>query len=216
VGIPKPPSFFLQVYVAVLITAFGLTATVLYHERKPYWSMAAFVITALWWPFFLLGRKHSRKRGETDAGAKGTGESMVPPHKEGTRYPCPCCGYPTLSGRGIYEICDLCNWEDDGQEDPRADEVWGGPNGSYSLTEARENFRRYGVMYGPAKGDTRVGGSDFPREKEAKLAMRRAFDALQTEADPARIRSLQRTVEQAQEILSEENQRRADEYEKGR
>src|SRR5579863_7304160 len=28
---------------------------------------------------------------------------------------CPCCGYPTLTDRDAYEICCLCNWEDDGQ-----------------------------------------------------------------------------------------------------
>ena len=52
---------------------------------------------------------------------------------------CPCCKYPTLSEVGGYEICDICSWEDDGQDDPHADEG-SGPNG-ISLTEARENFQ---------------------------------------------------------------------------
>lgn len=56
--------------------------------------------------------------------------------------PCPCCGYLTLTEAVAYEICPVCCWEDDGQDDPRADEVWGGPNGRLSLTAARENFRR--------------------------------------------------------------------------
>ena len=34
-----------------------------------------------------------------------------------------CCAYPTLSTRGIHDICDLCWWEDDGQDDPNADDV---------------------------------------------------------------------------------------------
>ncbi len=63
------------------------------------------------------------------------------------REKCPCCGYPTLSERGIYDICELCNWEDDGQDDPYADEVWGGPNKDYSLTEARKNFKENLMMY---------------------------------------------------------------------
>lgn len=50
---------------------------------------------------------------------------------------CPSCGYPTLSERMNYEICDICYWEDDGQDDKEADEVWGGPNQSLSLTESR-------------------------------------------------------------------------------
>src|SRR5882672_6953716 len=98
-------------------------------------------------------------------------EGVILPAKPGTRFPCPCCRYPTLSERGGYEVCSLCDWEDDGQDDPRADEVWGGPNGAYSLTEARENFKRFQSMYGPATGDNRVGGSDSSREKEAKLAI---------------------------------------------
>ncbi|MEU6265710.1 CPCC family cysteine-rich protein [Saccharopolyspora shandongensis] len=56
-------------------------------------------------------------------------------------HPCPCCGFVTLPERGIFEICSVCFWEDDGQDDHDADLVRGGPNGSLSLTEARRNFR---------------------------------------------------------------------------
>lgn len=55
-------------------------------------------------------------------------------------YPCPCCRYITLPTRGGYDICPVCFWEDDGQDDPVADEVWGGPNYELSLTAARANF----------------------------------------------------------------------------
>jgi len=60
---------------------------------------------------------------------------------------CPCCGYTTLHERAGYEICILCAWEDDGQDDPRASEVWGGPNADLSLTEARSNFRDHRSIY---------------------------------------------------------------------
>lgn len=51
---------------------------------------------------------------------------------------CPSCGYPTLDTRGEYDICDVCNWEDDGQDDANADDVLGfSPNGGISLTESR-------------------------------------------------------------------------------
>jgi len=53
---------------------------------------------------------------------------------------CPGCGYPTLSKRGEYEICSICNWEDDSQDNEEADEIWGGPNGKLSLTENRINI----------------------------------------------------------------------------
>lgn len=65
---------------------------------------------------------------------------------------CPCCAYPTLSTRGDFEICTICWWEDDGQDDRNADEVLGGPNGAYSLTAARKNFADHFDMYDPGKG----------------------------------------------------------------
>ena len=56
---------------------------------------------------------------------------------------CPCCGCKTLGERGGYEICPVCFWEDDGQDDADADEVRGGPNGDLSLAQARANFRAF-------------------------------------------------------------------------
>lgn len=50
---------------------------------------------------------------------------------------CPCCGYMTLSSRCQYDICAICFWEDDGQDEQEANAVWGGPNGDYSLTSYR-------------------------------------------------------------------------------
>lgn len=54
---------------------------------------------------------------------------------------CPCCRHLTLAFRGGFEMCRVCGWEDDGQDDHDADLVNGGPNGSMSLTEARQRFR---------------------------------------------------------------------------
>lgn len=58
---------------------------------------------------------------------------------------CPCCCCRTLRARGQYVICQVCFWEDDGQDDDDADVVRGGPNGRLSLTQARENYRRIGA-----------------------------------------------------------------------
>ncbi len=55
---------------------------------------------------------------------------------------CPCCGYPTLEERGSYEICLICNWEDDDQDDDDADQILGGPNGNISLETARRDFEQ--------------------------------------------------------------------------
>jgi hypothetical protein len=63
---------------------------------------------------------------------------------------CPCCHFPTLNERGGFDICFLCNWEDNGQDDHNADLVLGGPNQSYSLTEAIQNFVHYLTSYRPS------------------------------------------------------------------
>ena len=59
--------------------------------------------------------------------------------------PCPCCRAMTLVARGNDEICPVCFWHDDGQDDADADRVRGGPNYELSLTEARANYRRTGA-----------------------------------------------------------------------
>jgi len=60
-------------------------------------------------------------------------------------YGCPCCRHLTLPERGGYDICPVCFWEDDGQDDADADVVRGGPNGRLSLIEARKNYLRLGA-----------------------------------------------------------------------
>ena len=59
---------------------------------------------------------------------------------------CSCCGWLTLMERGAYDICPVCFWEDDGQDEHDADEVRGGPNGALSLTEARGNYLAFGAV----------------------------------------------------------------------
>jgi hypothetical protein len=56
---------------------------------------------------------------------------------------CPCCRFKTLRGRGQDEVCPVCFWEDDGQDEHDADEVRGGPNGTLSLMKARDNFAAF-------------------------------------------------------------------------
>lgn len=69
---------------------------------------------------------------------------------------CPCCQFPTLTENGYYEICLICWWEDDGQNEKNADKAYGGPNGDYSLTNARKNFAHHAHMYDEGKGITAV------------------------------------------------------------
>ncbi len=103
---------------------------------------------------------------------------------DGVRATCPCCGYPTINGRRAYDICPLCGWEDDGQDDaerrppgsPSPDDIAGGPNLDYSLTEARRNFAENVTMYRPTD-------RDFERERAQTDVKRRVAAAYDRAVD---------------------------------
>lgn len=71
--------------------------------------------------------------------------SVLQPKRDGVKYACPCCHCLTLDSRGSFEICPVCFWEDDGQDDADADTIRCGPNRSLSLTQARQNYRDFGA-----------------------------------------------------------------------
>lgn len=159
-----------------------------------------------------MADEEAQRRAWFEAYVARCEQGVVRPPATGIRYPCPCCTYLTLSELGGYEICCLCNWEDDGQDDPRADEVWGGPNGSYSLAKARRNFKRYLIMYEPAR-DKRIAGPDSPLEVEAKRAMIAAFNAMPSAPDDTTLEALWQTVCRAEAVLDSETNRKVKEYE---
>ena len=83
-------------------------------------------------------------------------------------FSCPCCGYLTLPSRNEYEICPICWWEDDGQDNADADKVFGGPNYDLSLTQARANFIIFGI-YDPNR-------TDLVPESKSNFEKSRIFD----------------------------------------
>ncbi len=59
---------------------------------------------------------------------------------------CRCCGYLTLSRYGCYDICPVCDWEDDPTTIFEPGEPPGGPGPNHiSLTEGRHNFAHEGI-----------------------------------------------------------------------
>jgi hypothetical protein len=68
------------------------------------------------------------------------------PRQSAKAYRCPCCKFKTLHERGGYDICPVCFWEDDGQDEPDAERVLGGPNYNLSLRQAQENFKMIGAV----------------------------------------------------------------------
>lgn len=79
---------------------------------------------------------------------------------------CPCCRFPTLTVPAGYETCPICWWEDDGQDDATADEVWGGPNAHYSLSAARRNFADHRHIYDLGQG---IDAVETPSDQRLKL-----------------------------------------------
>ena len=94
--------------------------------------------------------------------------------------PCPCCGYRTLDSLGAYEICVVCWWEDDGQDNDDADVVRGGPNGDLSLTQARVNFLKQGI-FDPNREDLRRSQSPPEKYNKGREFMLSASENLITE-----------------------------------
>ena len=130
---------------------------------------------------------------------------------------CPCCGYPTLSKRidpqmPEWDICVLCNWEDDGQDDSFADVVRGGPNGIYSLTQARENFKKYLVMYYP-DNDPRIMPGNWPGELKAKKLLAKCFEELRATDDEPTKQSLWQEVLKLEDKLDNIISEKIREYE---
>jgi hypothetical protein len=120
------------------------------------------------------------------------------------KYPCPCCGFPTLHEEAVYEICPLCSWEDDGQSDIDADDVWGGPNGELSLSAARQNFADHLTIYDRGH-DTRLGGEDSLLEVKAKQALIAAYRALRDRPTDVDLWSI---VDQQEHLLLAETDRK--------
>ncbi|MCP4915422.1 MAG: hypothetical protein GY913_00735 [Proteobacteria bacterium] len=84
------------------------------------------------------------------------------------REPCPCCGHLTLRERGGFEICPVCFWEDDGQDDVDAHVDRGGPNRG-TLWEARSNFLELGACEEVAKQHARRPTPDEPQTRHWAL-----------------------------------------------
>jgi len=60
-------------------------------------------------------------------------------------YPCACCGFLTISDPepGTFEICPVCNWEDDDVQYENIN-FSGGAN-KECLSQARFNFKKFGA-----------------------------------------------------------------------
>ncbi|HDS1074490.1 TPA: hypothetical protein QDZ65_001500 [Stenotrophomonas maltophilia] len=56
--------------------------------------------------------------------------------------PCPCCGNLTISENGNYEICSICQWEDDPVQSKSPDYSGGANSSSLNVARVRWSTRR--------------------------------------------------------------------------
>lgn len=90
---------------------------------------------------------------------------------------CPCCGHLTLEERGAFDICSVCFWEDDGQDDVDAHISRGGPNRG-SLWQARTNFLLFGACEEVALKHVRSAREDEPAVRRWFLLDGRAVELI--------------------------------------
>ena len=81
--------------------------------------------------------------------------NIYKPAEPGRKHRCPCCKFRTLDERGGFDICPVCFWEDDGQDEHDAEIVRGGPNGALSLRAAQANYSAFGAYDQSAVGFVR-------------------------------------------------------------
>jgi hypothetical protein len=84
-----------------------------------------------------------RSRRELDAWrARSWEDRSIAISTDAILHPCPCCGLRTLMDpeRGSYDVCGVCDWEDDGVQ--FGDPDYGGGANENSLNECRRLRRR--------------------------------------------------------------------------
>ena len=123
--------------------------------------------------------------------------------RDGEHFSCPCCGYNTLDSRGHYDVCYLCDWEDDGTDGGHGF----GPNHGFSLQNARANFAQHPVVYEPSK-DPRFGGPDSELAQAAKRKIIAAFEAIKITGDKDHIVEMLAQINRSVEVLRGETKRK--------
>lgn len=79
-----------------------------------------------------------------------------------TLFPCVCCGYITVDEPGSYDICPVCNWEDDISQ-LRYPTIGGGANPN-SLVDAQLDFAATGSSHPRRAGRGRPPAPDELRD----------------------------------------------------
>lgn len=118
-------------------------------------------------------------------------------------FKCLVCGTSTLDEEGGSEICPICRWEDETlyRKGWSPDTATGGPNGTLSLTEARENFEKYMIAKKYSKRKEFFIRSQSDEVKNIKRQLIEIFEKLETtESEDERKRLKSETIELEDQI----------------
>ncbi len=99
-------------------------------------------------------------------------------------YTCACCGYPTIEEPQTLEVCYLCLWKDNGQDDPHANEYWRGAYYGLTLSAAREHFAAYVACFDDSSRYPLFSEEQDPALLRAKRACIALFEQM-TRGDQA-------------------------------
>jgi len=113
------------------------------------------------------------------------------------RAACDCCGFPTLSQRGRYETCALCEWEEHPWSSDHPDQE-SSANSPLSLNEARQFFNTYLTKYRP--NDRRGLVEFYPETREVRRLIARLY--VELIANPGAAEGLRIAISYAFHALS--------------
>lgn len=81
------------------------------------------------------------------------------------RFPCPCCSYLVFDGTpGSFDVCPICNWEDDLVQ-VRFPSSSGGAN-SVSVLEGQHNYRLFGACEARFRTHVRLSTDEDQRDPD--------------------------------------------------
>jgi Cysteine-rich CPCC len=115
-------------------------------------------------------------------------------------FTCPCCGYPAITHRGHLDYCLVCSWSDEGQDDVDADIVYGGPNSTLTLAQARENFDQFGCKYDKSSSSISV-------ENILLEELRTTYDVIMIANDFSQRKALWQSIKICLQLLKLESRR---------
>lgn len=113
---------------------------------------------------------------------------------------CRVCGSLSLDGVYSHEICTICDWHEDGNDDGGPTNC--GPHYGVNFDEAKENFRLYLTSRRPTEGQRFLRSLPLRRFKEQFLALQQSLYEAARKGDSAESARVYRLLYDALKSIS--------------